>query len=168
MGHPLLRAVVAQRRHDYNQPPLWAFRNINRFLLTYPGADGIKTGYEIRAGRCLAASATRNGRRVIAVVLNSEDYVADSIALIDYGFARLGQEERRPAEPGAAWPQGVIGRLMSAATERAVIPVSERPYLRSVLRADRASFDRDPTLVVSPRSAFERLREANGPGPSGG
>ena len=39
------------------------FRNINPLLTTYAGADGIKTGYETRAGHCIAASATRNGRR---------------------------------------------------------------------------------------------------------
>ena len=37
----------------------------------YPGADGVKTGYTGKAGRCLVTSATRNGQRYISVVLNS-------------------------------------------------------------------------------------------------
>jgi D-alanyl-D-alanine carboxypeptidase len=46
-------------------------RNYNALLGRYPGADGMKTGFICASGFNLVASATRNGKRVIAVVLGS-------------------------------------------------------------------------------------------------
>ena len=48
------------------------FSNTNRLLRTYSRADGVKTGFTNGANRCLIASATEEGFRVIAVVLGSE------------------------------------------------------------------------------------------------
>ena len=46
-------------------------RNYNTLLGRYPGADGMKTGFICAAGFNLVASATRNGKRLIAVVLGA-------------------------------------------------------------------------------------------------
>jgi D-alanyl-D-alanine carboxypeptidase len=46
-------------------------RNYNSLLDRYPGADGMKTGFICASGYNLVASATRNGRRLIAVVLGA-------------------------------------------------------------------------------------------------
>jgi D-alanyl-D-alanine carboxypeptidase (penicillin-binding protein 5/6) len=61
--------------------------NSNTFLLKYDGADGVKIGHTLSAGPTLAASATRDGHRVYAVVLNSERRDADAMALLDWAFA---------------------------------------------------------------------------------
>jgi D-alanyl-D-alanine carboxypeptidase len=61
--------------------------NINTFLFTYPGADGLKTGYTRRAGLTIAASAMREGHRVIVVLLNAPQREADAYALMDWAFA---------------------------------------------------------------------------------
>ena len=45
--------------------------NYNPLLDRYPGADGMKTGFICASGYNLVASATRNGRRLVAVVLGS-------------------------------------------------------------------------------------------------
>jgi D-alanyl-D-alanine carboxypeptidase len=63
--------------------------NINTFLYSYPGADGVKTGYTRRAGPTIVASAVRDGRRLFAVVLNSATRDADAAALMDWGFANF-------------------------------------------------------------------------------
>ena len=61
----------------------------NNFLLhEYTGANGVKTGYTHKAGWCLVASATRHGRRLIAVVLDSPNLYADAKQLLNLGFAR--------------------------------------------------------------------------------
>lgn len=44
-------------------------RNHNNLLERYPGADGMKTGFICSSGFNVVATATRNGRRVLAVVL---------------------------------------------------------------------------------------------------
>src|SRR5437667_12779159 len=46
-------------------------RNYNTLIERYPGADGMKTGFICASGFNLVASATRNGKRLIAVVLGA-------------------------------------------------------------------------------------------------
>jgi len=47
------------------------YHNYNALIDRYPGADGMKTGFICASGYNMVASATRNGRRLIAVVLGS-------------------------------------------------------------------------------------------------
>jgi D-alanyl-D-alanine carboxypeptidase (penicillin-binding protein 5/6) len=86
------RAIVRTKRR---QVP-WAaptyskiYVNKNLMLTRYPGADGVKTGYTSRAGHCLVASATRHGRSLIAVVLDSRDMYGDATKLLDRGFGAV-------------------------------------------------------------------------------
>lgn len=63
--------------------------NRNRLLWRDPSVDGIKTGHAEKAGYHLAASAVRDGRRLISVVLGSENEGARadaSLALLNFGF----------------------------------------------------------------------------------
>jgi D-alanyl-D-alanine carboxypeptidase (penicillin-binding protein 5/6) len=50
----------------------------------------VKTGWTRAAGRCLVASATRNGIQLITVVLDSPDHYRDTTRLLNYGFSRRG------------------------------------------------------------------------------
>jgi D-alanyl-D-alanine carboxypeptidase (penicillin-binding protein 5/6) len=62
-----------------------------------PGVDGIKTGYTNAAGFTLAASAVRDGRRLVAVVLGGPSRMArDSNveSLLDAGFDVLNARRR--------------------------------------------------------------------------
>lgn len=71
--------------------------NHNHLLRTMPGVDGIKTGYTNAAGFTLAASAVRDGRRLIAVVLGGPSRVArDSNveSLLSAGFTVLAARNR--------------------------------------------------------------------------
>ena len=64
--------------------------NTNKLIRFYPGATGLKTGYTSRAGRCLSASAERDGVEYIAVVLNcatTEDRFESAKTLLSYAFA---------------------------------------------------------------------------------
>jgi D-alanyl-D-alanine carboxypeptidase len=47
------------------------YHNYNTLIDRYPGADGMKTGFICASGFNLVATATRNGKRLIAVVLGS-------------------------------------------------------------------------------------------------
>jgi D-alanyl-D-alanine carboxypeptidase len=63
--------------------------NYNRLLDRYPGADGMKTGFICASGFNLVASATRNGRRLIAVVLGAYSGNArnlEAAKLLERGF----------------------------------------------------------------------------------
>jgi len=63
--------------------------NTNKLVRFYEGADGLKTGHTDAAKYCLAATAKRNGMRLIAIVLGEEVSKvrnAETISLLDYGF----------------------------------------------------------------------------------
>ncbi len=60
--------------------------NTNKLLWSYLWADGVKTGTTDAAGKCLIASASKDNRRLIAVVLHSGDRWGDCIRLFEYGF----------------------------------------------------------------------------------
>ncbi|HEY0829496.1 MAG TPA: hypothetical protein VGE99_00040 [Candidatus Dormibacteraeota bacterium] len=62
--------------------------NLNRLLWTYSGATGLKTGLTDNAGGCMLATATRDGRHLIAVVLNATLHSTDDATLLlNYGFS---------------------------------------------------------------------------------
>ncbi len=64
-------------------------QNFNKLIGRYPGADGFKTGFICASGYNLVASATRNGRRLIAVVLGASSGKARSLRamqMLDRGF----------------------------------------------------------------------------------
>jgi D-alanyl-D-alanine carboxypeptidase (penicillin-binding protein 5/6) len=64
--YPQYYSYFSTRNYDYHGR---AMRNTNGLLHTMPGVDGIKTGFTNASGFNLAASAVRDGRRLIAVVL---------------------------------------------------------------------------------------------------
>jgi D-alanyl-D-alanine carboxypeptidase (penicillin-binding protein 5/6) len=68
----------------------YALYNLNELVHKYPGATGLKTGWTGRAGGCLIATATRDGRHLMVVVLASPRIFDEAAALLDYGFAGGG------------------------------------------------------------------------------
>jgi serine-type D-Ala-D-Ala carboxypeptidase (penicillin-binding protein 5/6) len=60
--------------------------NLNRLLWQYPGADGVKIGYETRSGQTMVVSAVRNGHRLYASFMRATNMRADGAALLDYAF----------------------------------------------------------------------------------
>ncbi len=68
-------------------------RNYNTLIGRYPGADGMKTGFICAAGFNLVASATRDGRRLIAVVLGAPSSAVRALKaaqLLERGFNTSG------------------------------------------------------------------------------
>lgn len=62
--------------------------NHNKLLWRYQYTTGVKTGYTRTAGGCLVATASRNGKQLIAVVLKSSYIYDDSQKLFAYGFSQ--------------------------------------------------------------------------------
>ena len=64
-------------------------RNYNTLLGRYPGADGMKTGFICASGFNLVASATRDGKRLVAVVLGAPSSAVRALKaaqLLERGF----------------------------------------------------------------------------------
>jgi serine-type D-Ala-D-Ala carboxypeptidase (penicillin-binding protein 5/6) len=99
MRQPVLARIVSEERHEFQGPPRWVFRTRNPLMGVYAGVDGIKTGFDDNAGLCLVATATRDGRRAIAVVMNSPNYGVETASLLDYAFedGDWGAPSTRPA-----------------------------------------------------------------------
>ena len=75
-------------------------QNRNALLWLYPGTFGTKTGSTALAGSCLIASASRDGRQLIAIVLHAQgEAFSDAAALLNYGFEGFTQQTF--ATPGA-------------------------------------------------------------------
>jgi D-alanyl-D-alanine carboxypeptidase len=76
-------------------------RNYNHTLLDrFPGADGMKTGFICASGFNLVATATRNGRRLIAVVLGAysgHDRTLEAAKLLERGFDSTPLSWLRPS-----------------------------------------------------------------------
>ena len=74
--------------------------NFNKLIGRYPGADGFKTGFICASGYNLVASATRNGRRLIAVVLGASSGTARAVKaaqLLERGFSQDSLSWLRPS-----------------------------------------------------------------------
>ncbi len=89
--------------------------NTNRLVRFYQGCDGFKTGSTDAARYCLAATAEKNGMRLVAIVLGtpvSQTRFDEARAMLDYGFANYQRVaiankgdllgERLPVHGGAA------------------------------------------------------------------
>src|SRR6202171_1496542 len=78
---PSLTLPATATHHAY------ALYNLNELVRKYRGATGLKTGWTGRAGGCLIATATRDGRHLMVVLLASPRNFDEAGALLDYGFA---------------------------------------------------------------------------------
>lgn len=89
MSNDILREVVSTRQYsgDFRH-----FLNKNKLLSSLDGANGVKTGYTKKAGRCLVSSAERGNMDVVCVVLNCYDMYERSAAIINSCFAKYSLE----------------------------------------------------------------------------
>ncbi|MGA2015984.1 MAG: D-alanyl-D-alanine carboxypeptidase family protein [Opitutaceae bacterium] len=83
--------------------------NHNHLLGKIPGVDGLKTGFTSGAGFCLAATAQRDGRRVIVVMMDSPDPTTRDLNVRDlltrvFAELPLGGKPFERAQDGAAAP----------------------------------------------------------------
>jgi len=68
--------------------------NTNRLLGTYPGVVGLKTGDTPLADKVLLGITELGGRRVVTVVMGSDNHFADSRELIDWSYTTYGLRDR--------------------------------------------------------------------------
>src|SRR5712671_5341423 len=116
-------------------------RNYNSLIGRYPGADGMKTGFICASGFNLVATATRDGKRLIAVVLGAPSSAGRAIKaaqLLERGFA----------SDGLGWLTPPLG------TVEALTPMNaEPPNLREDMcgkhRKKQASEDEDDSAAIA-------------------
>lgn len=79
---------------DVTGKKVHSFKNVNTLLGKVWGVDGIKTGWTELAEECLVASANRNGKRVLTIVLASQDRFGETEYLIEWAYASHRWEEQ--------------------------------------------------------------------------
>jgi len=116
--------------------------NYNTLIGRYPGADGMKTGFICASGFNLVASATRNGRRLIAVVLGAPSSAARALKaaqLLERGFN---------TNSGPSWLMAPFGTVESV-QPIAAAPPNLRDEMCGGHRKRPASEDEDDLAVDS-------------------
>ncbi|HHV62179.1 MAG TPA: D-alanyl-D-alanine carboxypeptidase [Firmicutes bacterium] len=118
--------------------------NTNRLIKDYKGADGLKTGYTEEAKYCLAATAKRDGLRLISVVLgvpDSRTRFNEAARLLDYGFRYyVGVEVARAGDIVTQAPvQRGVAETVSAVAKgplTALAPRGEEKKIKTEIRLD--------------------------------
>lgn len=151
---PQFASIIRQRetKIQFHDPDvLMDLKNTNKLLWNYPYADGVKTGTTTAAGKCLVASATKDGRQLLAVLLNAPDRFGDAKKLLEWGFEKT--ETVRLANPGEP-----VAEFLS--TKKPVKVFSDDPIAVSIIKTKRRDlktcviWEKDPN---SPVHAGERL-----------
>jgi D-alanyl-D-alanine carboxypeptidase (penicillin-binding protein 5/6) len=83
---------------------LYLSNNNPLLIYHYPGLTGLKTGFTDAAGRCLVATAERDGVRLGVVVLNSRNPGTQARQLLDRGFQGVYHQApvKEPPVPAGA------------------------------------------------------------------
>jgi D-alanyl-D-alanine carboxypeptidase len=147
--------------------------NHDRMLQSYPGVDGLKTGYTDASGCNLATSAVRGDVRLIGIVLgasNGSERDIHMAALLDQGYERLGVPIGRYEAPPPRFP-ALVASASAATLPRPYLRLAavhgfERPYMqrhasRSAnmpVSARERSFVRQPSLIPPSRSSQRLAR----------
>jgi D-alanyl-D-alanine carboxypeptidase (penicillin-binding protein 5/6) len=132
---PQFFPMYSVREYRYNDITQY---NRNRLLGRDPFVDGMKTGFTESAGFCLVATAQREARRLIAVVIDAgsdSGRMAESQKLLNYGFEAFDTV-----------------KLYSKGQ-----PVHQLPVWKGGKDALRAGFA-DDFYVTIPRGLGDRLR----------
>jgi serine-type D-Ala-D-Ala carboxypeptidase (penicillin-binding protein 5/6) len=117
-------------------------QNRNAMLWLYRGATGVKTGSTAAARYCLVATAERNGRRLVAVVLGAPvDAFSDAASLLDYGFAAFEPHTfvQKGQSLGTLSIVGGTVPIVAGDTIHRLVPSAALPDARSVVTANPAA-----------------------------
>jgi D-alanyl-D-alanine carboxypeptidase len=133
-------------------------RSHNHLMEWYQGADGIKTGYINASGFNLAASAVRDGKRLIGVIMGGRSARGrdqQMASLLDQGFAVLASG--RPTSPAPATVLAVAKPTSSPAAPPAV-PATAVAVAAAAPRAAPATAIGD--AGERPKSGIDRVAQA--------
>lgn len=95
MEYPSIREVSIKQKHELTRSINQKDRlieNRNKLLAMDPTVDGVKTGWTRAAGNCFVGSATRDEKKFITVVMNSEDWKQDTLRLLDWGTSNFTKD----------------------------------------------------------------------------
>jgi serine-type D-Ala-D-Ala carboxypeptidase (penicillin-binding protein 5/6) len=95
----IVRTYTAELPFPIKGGKLYLYNNNPLLIYHYPGLTGLKTGYTLAAGKCLVATAERDGVRLGVVLLHSPDPATQARQLLDSGFERVYRQAPVPEPP---------------------------------------------------------------------
>ncbi|MFW7343310.1 D-alanyl-D-alanine carboxypeptidase family protein [Pollutimonas sp. H1-120] len=127
----------SQKEYTYNKIKQ---NNRNRLLWTDPTVDGLKTGHTQSAGYCLVATALRDGRRVVSVIVGAASdsaRVENSLKLLNWSFQNFDTiklfDNEKPAVNARVWEgQAETVGLGSQAPTWITVPRGKGPQVKPV------------------------------------
>jgi D-alanyl-D-alanine carboxypeptidase (penicillin-binding protein 5/6) len=133
MKYQAFRDVVRVRRHELVRSVNTQDRFLlskNKYLSMDSTADGIKTGWTRPAGQCYVGSATRNGYRVITVVLHSNNWKDDHTRMLDWAFANHDRKliVRAGVAIGEVKVEGGADSKLSASVSEDIYHIFEKDH----------------------------------------
>jgi D-alanyl-D-alanine carboxypeptidase len=145
------RKIIPWVGNEYSR----VLENKNKLLKTYEGANGGKTGYTGKAGRCLVFSAERDGLSLIGAVLNCPTWFDTATALLDYGFENFRSEKALEGGQSidAVTVRGGVSDMVNIVTDgplRTAVPVGESVRIVRLL----------PSVIEAPVRAGQPLGKA--------
>ena len=135
-------------------------RNHNRLLFQYPGADGMKTGFTCPSGFNIVATATRDGHKLIAVVMgwpSAYERNLETAELLERGFTQEGHGPSVADLPKSKETQApdmrsrICSRRNAAAIEAAEEEVFGQPKPMVAVVGSRRGM---ATVAVAPTATF--------------
>jgi len=99
LRHPVIARLAATQKMEITtrRGKTYSFRSGNALLRFMEGADGVKTGYTQKAGKCLILSVTRETDTVLVVMLKAKDRWWGAVRLTEQAFATLHPPAANPA-----------------------------------------------------------------------
>ncbi len=165
----LARAIIndfPEYAHYWAKPEMRLGKNRlvthNGLLRSFEGADGMKTGFTCDSGFNVVATASRDGRRIIAVVLgdnSSGERNVRAASLLEYGFQQTGWKQLFNSTTLDNMPLGHRGDRA-----RACATTSRRGAARSARRASPRQGARRRPWRRQAKRRRQRRREKPGPG----
>ncbi len=143
--------------HDTFRNGTFTLDNRNKLIRFYEGATGLKTGFTLKAGHCISATAKRNNMHLIAVTLSGPDSntrFAEARKLLNYGFANY-ELVMMDAKGTVAGKTRVSGGM-----ECEVEVIFKEDSCVLIKKGDKDRIKRDIVLAESINAPFESMTQA--------
>ncbi len=165
LAHALIQNFPEQYKyfseHNFKYGIEHPQENRNGLLLKDPTVDGIKTGHTEAAGYCLLASAKRDGRRLISVVMGGQSWAYREQAnqeLLNYGFRNFDTA----SVLGASAPVQTMKVYKGADTQVGVGTLD--PVYLALPAGEKNQLQVQPQIsgkLIAPLSAGQKVGEAS-------
>lgn len=139
--------------------PVFGLDNRNKLVRFYPGADGLKTGWTTGSGYCIAATALKDGTRMIAALMGAPSYKVrqeEAAKLLNFGFSNYMSQ--LVAKDGQSFGQVPVVRGVKPQVEAVI----KGPFLVSVARGETkklATEVRLQKMLMAPVAAGSKVGE---------